>query len=138
MRCSKLKKKKIGLLVMAYGTPYETTDIKRYYTHIRNGREPSQEAQDDLTEKYEAIGGISPMAKITKEQVTNLATQLNDMQESFQFKPYIGLKHIEPFIEDAIQSIHEDGIDEVVSIVLAPHYSSLSIKGYNKRAKEEA
>lgn len=131
-------KKKVGLLIMAYGTPYEQSDIKRYYTHIRNGREPSQEALDDLTEKYEAIGGVSPMAKITKQQVEAISAQLNELQDDIQFEPFIGLKHIEPFIEDAVDSIREAGIEHIVSLVLAPHYSSLSIKGYNKRAKEAA
>src|SRR5699024_6352253 len=123
---------------MAYGTPYKASDIKPYYTHIRNGREPSEEALLDLTEKYEAIGGVSPMAKITKAQVNALADTLNSMQAEIEFIPYIGLKHIEPFIEDAVAEIAEAGIKEIASIVLAPHYSSLSIKGYNKRANEEA
>ncbi|GAA3330043.1 hypothetical protein GCM10020331_080960 [Ectobacillus funiculus] len=53
----------IGLLVMAYGTPYKEEDIERYYTHIRRGRRPSEEALEELTERYRAIGGISPLAK---------------------------------------------------------------------------
>ncbi len=61
-------KKKIGLLVMAYGTPYKEEDIERYYTHIRRGRKPSPEMLEDLTERYRAIGGISPLATITLEQ----------------------------------------------------------------------
>ncbi|GAA3330041.1 hypothetical protein GCM10020331_080950 [Ectobacillus funiculus] len=51
---------------------------------------------------------------------------------------YLGLKHIEPFVEDAVQRMHADGIEEAVSIVLAPHYSTFSVKSYNGRAKEEA
>ena len=58
-------KKKIGLLVMAYETPYKEEDIERYYTHIRRGRKPSPEMLEDLTERYRAIGGISPLATIT-------------------------------------------------------------------------
>lgn len=53
-----MEKKKIGLLVMAYGTPYKEEDIEPYYTHIRHGRKPSEEALQDLTERYQAIGGF--------------------------------------------------------------------------------
>lgn len=133
-----MTRKKIGLLVMAYGTPYMLSDIKRYYTHIRQGREPSAEALQDLTEKYEAIGGISPMARITEEQAKALETELNHRQETYEFNVYIGLRHIEPFIEDAIQSMAADGIKQAASIVLAPHYSTQSIKAYNGRAQKEA
>ncbi|KHF28656.1 Ferrochelatase [Anoxybacillus sp. BCO1] len=60
------------------------------------------------------------------------------MQDDVKFRVYLGLKHIEPFVEDAVRQMHEDGIEEAVSIVLAPHFSTFSIKSYNGRAKEEA
>lgn len=133
-----MTKKKMGLLVMAYGTPYKEEDIERYYTHIRHGRTPSPEMLEDLRERYEAIGGISPLAKITIEQGEKLEQHLNSIQDEIEFKLYLGLKHIEPFIEDAVKQMHDDGIEEAVSIVLAPHFSTFSVKSYNGRAKEEA
>lgn len=133
-----MTKKQMGLLVMAYGTPYKEKDIERYYTHIRHGRKPSEEALEDLRSRYEAIGGISPLAKITEEQAQKLTDFLNNMQQEIEFKLYIGLKHIEPFIEDAVHQMKQDGIEEAVSIVLAPHFSTFSVKSYNKRAAEES
>ena len=128
----------MGLLVMAYGTPYEEADIERYYTHIRHGRKPSEEQLADLAGRYKAIGGISPLAKITKNQAQGLCDRLNEVQDEIEFKMYIGLKHIEPYLEDAVAQMHKDGITEAVSIVLAPHFSTFSIKSYNGRIQEEA
>jgi ferrochelatase len=128
----------MGLLVMAYGTPYKEEDLERYYTHIRRGRKPSSEMLDELRERYEAIGGISPLAEITLEQAKALEEHLNEIQNGIEFKIYLGLKHIEPFVEDAVQQMKEDGIKEAVSIVLAPHFSTFSVKSYNGRAKEES
>ncbi|KQU60720.1 ferrochelatase [Bacillus sp. 349Y] len=133
-----MSKKKMGLLVMAYGTPYKEEDLERYYTHIRHGRTPSSELLEDLRGRYEAIGGISPLAKITLDQAKSLEEHLNDMQDEIEFKMYLGLKHIEPFVEDAVEQMHRDGIEEAVSIVLAPHFSTFSVKSYNGRAKEAA
>ncbi|MBC2111915.1 ferrochelatase [Listeria innocua] len=130
--------KKVGLLVMAYGTPYKDEDIERYYTDIRHGHKPSEEMIADLRGRYHAIGGLSPLAKITEAQAYGLEKALNDAQDEVEFKTYIGLKHIEPFIEDAVEAMHKDGIEEAVSIVLAPHYSSFSVEAYNKRAKDAA
>jgi len=127
-----------GLLVMAYGTPYKEEDIERYYTHIRHGRKPSQEHLDDLTERYRAIGGISPLAKMTEAQAHALCARLNEVQDEVEYKVFIGLKHIEPFVEDAVEAMVKEGITEAVSIVLAPHFSTFSIKSYNGRAKEAA
>lgn len=128
----------MGLLVMAYGTPYKEEDIERYYTDIRHGHKPTPEMLQDLTDRYRAIGGISPLAKITDQQAKALETKLNEVQDAYEFHVYIGLKHIEPFIEDAVKQMAEDGIDEAVSLVLAPHYSTFSVKSYNSRAAEAA
>ena len=128
----------MGLLVMAYGTPYKEEDIERYYTHIRHGRKPEEDALQDLKDRYKAIGGISPLARITEEQAKAIEEKLNKVQDEYEFKAYIGLKHIEPFIEDAVEEMAKDGIKESISLVLAPHYSTFSVKSYNTRAKEEA
>lgn len=133
-----MEKKKIGLLVMAYGTPYKQEDILPYYTHIRRGHAPTPEQLEDLNRRYEAIGGVSPLAKITQAQAEGLQNHLNSVQDDYEYKYYIGLKHITPFIEDAVKQMHEDGIEQAVSIVLAPHFSTFSVKSYNDRAKEIA
>ncbi|PYF05996.1 ferrochelatase [Ureibacillus chungkukjangi] len=125
-----------GLLVMAYGTPYKEEDIERYYTHIRHGRKPSEEHLEDLKARYKAIGGISPLAEMTKKQAQALEARLNEVQDEVEYKLYIGLKHIDPFVEDAVEAMVNDGIEEAVSIVLAPHFSTFSIKSYNGRAQE--
>lgn len=133
-----MEKKKMGLLVMAYGTPHKEEEIEPYYTHIRHGRKPSEEALQDLKDRYKAIGGISPLAKITDDQAEGLKNRLNEVQDEIEFELFIGLKHIAPFIEDAVADMNKAGIKEAVTIVLAPHYSTFSIKSYNERAKEEA
>src|SRR5699024_2753588 len=109
-----MERKKMGLLVMAYGTPYRMEDIERYYTHIRHGRKPSEESLQDLTDRYKAIGGITTIAKIREEQAHALETKLKATQDEYESKTYIGLKHIEPFIENAIEQMAKDGIDQAV------------------------
>ncbi|WP_372869414.1 ferrochelatase, partial [Planomicrobium okeanokoites] len=89
-----MMKKTMGLLVMAYGTPYKEEDIERYYTHIRRGRKPSEESLEDLRSRYQAIGGLSPLAKITEDQANGLCDRLNEIQDEIEFKMYLGLKHI--------------------------------------------
>ncbi|MFB5282637.1 ferrochelatase [Peribacillus sp. Hz7] len=133
-----MARKKMGLLVMAYGTPNKEEDIERYYTHIRHGRRPSDELLEDLKGRYKAIGGLSPLARITEGQAEGLEKRLNEIQEEIEFKAYLGLKHIEPFVEDAVKQMADDGITEAVSIVLAPHFSTFSVKSYNGRAQDEA
>ncbi|HLR20336.1 MAG TPA: ferrochelatase [Staphylococcus sp.] len=130
--------KRVALLCMSYGTPYKEEDILPYYTHIRHGHAPSHEAYLDLKQRYEYIGGVSPLAATTEKQAETLCHTLNSMTNDISFELYIGLKHIHPFIEDAIDNIYADGIDEIVSVVLTPHYSSFSVEMYNQRAMQYA
>ncbi|MCI2775297.1 ferrochelatase [Staphylococcus petrasii] len=130
--------KTVGLLVMAYGTPYKESDIEPYYTDIRHGKRPSEEELQDLKNRYEFIGGLSPLAGTTDRQAEALRDALNEAYEDVEFKLYLGLKHISPYIEEAVEKMSKDGIEEAVTVVLAPHYSSFSVGSYNTRAKEEA
>src|SRR5690606_32669915 len=128
----------MGLLVMAYGTPYEEADIERYYTHIRHGRKPSEESLEDLRNRYKAIGGLSPLAKITQDQADDLGARLNEVQDEIDFKVYLGLKHIEPCMQEEVVAMARNDIKEEVLIVLAPHFSTFSVKSYNGRAADAA
>ena len=83
-------------------------------------------------------GGFLLLRKLRNEQAKSLEERLNEVQDEIEFKVYLGLKHIEPFVEDAVEQMHKDGIEEAVSIVLAPHFSTFSVKSYNGRAKETA
>lgn len=133
-----MSKQKMGLLLMAYGTPRSPEEIEPYYTHIRRGRRPSQEHLDDLVSRYEAVGGLNRFAEITDEQVIALAKEMNRRYPEREFVGYLGLKHIAPFVEDAVEKMKQDGITDAISLVLAPHYSTYSVKEYNGRAKAHA
>ena len=97
--------KTIGLLVMAYGTPYKENDIEPYYTDIRRGKKPTEEELQDLKNRYEFIGGLSPLASTTDRQAEALTQALNEAYKDVEFKLYLGLKHISPYIEEAVEKM---------------------------------
>ncbi|MDQ3914601.1 MAG: ferrochelatase [Actinomycetota bacterium] len=116
-----------GVLVMAYGTPRGLDDVEAYYTDIRHGRPPAPEQLRELTARYEAIGGKSPLYEITEAQRLGLEARLDGV------RTYLGQKHAAPAIPDAIDAMAADGVDQVVGLVLAPHYSNMSIGDYRRR-----
>ncbi len=128
----------IGVLVMSYGTPESMEDIEAYYTHIRRGHAPTPEQLAELKQRYEAIvGGVFPLRENTNRQVAGLQEVLDRMKPG-QYRCYQGLKHARPYIEDGVEQMARDGITEAVGIVLAPHYSVMSVGTYIKRAQEKA
>ncbi|OBR67389.1 ferrochelatase [Paenibacillus oryzae] len=131
-------KGKIGVLVMSYGTPESMDDVEAYYTHIRRGNPPAPEQLQELKDRYVAIvGGVFPLRENTNGQVAGLQDKLETLYPG-SYACYQGLKHARPYIEDGVEAMARDGITKAVGIVLAPHYSVMSVGTYIKRAKEKA
>src|SRR5688572_17760649 len=123
----------VGVVVMAYGTPASRDDVLEYYTDIRRGRPPTDEQLADLVRRYDAIGGVSPLRAHTERQAARIAATLGP-----GYTVEIGLKHADPRIEDAVMRFATNDAEWLVGLVLAPHYSSMSVGGYLERAARMA
>jgi len=120
-----------AVLVMAYGTPASLDDVEAYYTDIRHGRPPPADLLEELTGRYRAIGGRSPLLEITRAQARGI-------EERTGVKTYIGQKHAAPTIPDAVEQLARDGVTEAIGLVLAPHFSRMSVGDYRRRAERAA
>lgn len=126
-----------AVMLMAYGTPRSPAEIEPYYTDIRRGRPPTPELLADLVARYDAIGGISPLAQRTDSQRDALQAALDERAPG-RYEVVLGLKHAEPKIETAVAEVAARGIRRIVGVVLAPHYSTYSIGQYLGRTREAA
>ena len=117
---------KPAVVLMAYGSPAESEDIRPYLEDIRAGRPVSDEAVEELTERYRRIGGRSPLDDVTEAQRAALEREL-------ELPVFVGMKHWQPRIAEAVDRALAGGADTIVGLVLAPHYSRLSIEEYRER-----
>lgn len=127
-----MAEQRLGVVVMAYGTPGSRPEIEAYYTHIRRGRPPSAEQLADLTARYEAIGGTSALAERTEAQRVALASALGERAPG-RCVVVLGQKHSSPFVEDAAATLADQGAASVVGLVLAPHFARSSVGEYRDR-----
>jgi ferrochelatase len=121
----------IGVLVMAYGGPESLEEIPGYLADIRAGRTTPSEVVDEITANYRAIGGRSPLLDISRRQAGALAEELGSA-----YRCYLGMRHWSPWIEDIVGEMVEDGVTHAVSVVLAPHFSALSVARYQQRVAD--
>jgi ferrochelatase len=126
----------IGVLVMAYGTASGPDDVERYYTDIRGGRPPTPGHLEELRERYAAIGNRFPLLEITRQQAEGLERELN-LEDPGGFRAYLGMKHSPPFIDEAVGRMRADGIERAIAIVMAPHWSKMSVESYVERVRAE-
>ncbi|HSE80467.1 MAG TPA: ferrochelatase [Gaiellaceae bacterium] len=118
-----------AVVLMAYGSPERPEDIPAYFSDIRSGRPVRQEAVAELTERYRRIGGTSPLNRITEAQRAAL-------EEATGLPVYVGMKHWAPWIPEAVDQAIGDGAERLIGLVLAPHYSHISIGGYRDRLEK--
>jgi protoporphyrin/coproporphyrin ferrochelatase len=113
-----------AVILMAYGSPSSIEDVPAYLADIREGKPVSERAVEELTERYRRIGR-SPLDEVTEAQRAALERELD-------LPAYVGMKHWRPRIAEAVEAALA-GADRIVGLVLAPHYSRLSIAGYRSR-----
>jgi ferrochelatase len=122
---------------MAYGTPAGPEELEAYYTHIRRGRPPTPELLSELSRRYAAIGGQSPLLERTLAQVEGLERALAQAGRP-DIKVALGMKHAAPFIEDTVARLAAGGAEAIVGLVLTPHFSRMSVGEYAERARTAA
>jgi len=115
-----------AVVLMAYGSPATAEDIRPYLEDIRGGRPVSDEAVAGLAERYRRIGGRSPLDDVTEAQRAALERELG-------VPVFVGMKHWQPRIAEAVESALSGGATRIVGVVLAPHYSRLSVGEYRER-----
>lgn len=122
-----------GVLVLSHGTPATREGVAPFYTAIRHGRPPSAEQLADLERRYDAIGGTSPLAARTDEQVAGVARALEHRAPG-RFVVEGATKYATPRIDEAVEALVARGADEVVGLVLSPLRAPMSTDQYHDRA----
>ena len=118
-----------AVLLLAYGGPESLEDISEYLLDIRGGRETPEALVEEITERYRAIGGRSPLLDITQSAAGKLS-------ERVELPVYVGMRHWHPYIQDVVPQMVEDGVRRIIAICMAPHYSSMSVGAYRRRLEE--
>jgi protoporphyrin/coproporphyrin ferrochelatase len=119
---------KTAVVLMAYGSPERLADVPAYYADIRGGKPIRPDLLADLVDRYRRLGieDESPLNAMT--EATRAA-----LEHELDVPVYTGMKHWRPRIAEAAEAALAGGAGTVVGLVLAPHYSRLSIAGYREQ-----
>jgi ferrochelatase len=125
----------IGVLLMAMGGPDSLEAVGPYLSDVRGGRPTSPELVHEITERYRATGGKSPVLAITRELAKRLEDRLNEAGQA-RFRVYVGLRHWHPYIRETYQQIVKDGVRRLVGVCMAPQNSQMSVGAYVRKVSE--
>ncbi len=113
---------------MAYGSPNSLDEVGDYLAQVRGGRSSNPDEIEHLRHRYQRVGGRTPLLQITKSQADSLERKL--VADGVSARVCFGMKHWHPFIEDVVEKMDLDDSQVLIGLALAPHYSKLSIGGY--------
>ena len=122
-----------AVLLMAYGSPNSLDEVSDYLQEIR-GRPVTPVEAEQLRERYRRVGGKTPLLAKTQLQATGLQQRLTEL--GIHANVYVGMKHWHPFIGQVVERIVGEGAGLVVGVAMAPHYSRLSIGGYEELVRK--
>ncbi|HTI06450.1 MAG TPA: ferrochelatase [Gemmatimonadales bacterium] len=123
----------IAVLVMAYGGPGNIDEVEPYLLDVRGGRPTPAPLVEEIRMRYARIGGRSPILELTRAQAAGVAKALGE-----RYRVFVGMRHWHPYIKEAVEDIKRAGLRRVVGVVMAPHYSSMSVGAYEKKLLEAA
>ncbi len=124
----------IGVLTMAYGGPENLEQVEPYLLDVRGHRPTPPEVVLEIVERYRMIGGRSPILERTQAQAQALEAALNNGTRHFQVEA--GMRHWHPYIQDVLKEMNRQGVDRLIGLAMAPHYSRMSVEAYFQRIKD--
>jgi ferrochelatase len=120
---------KQGVLLLAHGAPERVEDVPAYLSFVRSGRPSSPKILEEVTHRFQEIGGNSPLRKWTEAQAQALEKLLG-------IPVFFGMRNWHPFIRETMDRVRESGVEKLAAICLAPQFSELSVGLYMRRAEE--
>lgn len=141
---------RVGVLLLNLGGPEQLQDVRPFLYNLFSDPEiirlPFAWMQKPLAwmistmrykksqENYKAIGGGSPLRRITEEQA--LALQATLQEKGQDIRVYVGMRYWNPFTEEAVAKIKRDQIEKLVILPLYPQFS-ISTSGSSFRVLEK-
>lgn len=118
----------IGVLAMAYGGPNSLEEVEPYLLDVRGHRPTPPHVVDEVRGRYAAIGGRSPILERTRAQARGLEEAL--AARGCGIPVAVGMRHWNPRIERGLTELGARGVRRVIGVVMAPHYSQMSVDLY--------
>ncbi|MBI5242323.1 MAG: ferrochelatase [Elusimicrobia bacterium] len=124
---------KAAALLMAHGAPKDMEDVPAFLARIYGGRPATESALREAAERYERIGGRSPLMGVLTAVAGELEKAL--FGGGFGVKVYLGMRYSEPSIEAAVSQMLENGHTSALALPLSPYQSSMTDEAYLERAR---
>lgn len=108
---------KTGAVLVGFGGPRDLDDVEPMFKNIFGGAPVPLSVLRAGLEKYELIGGSSPLPRIAAALAEKLEAALQmDVRRGMQFNA--------PFVADAVEALRAEGCERLLYLSLTPFHSN--------------
>lgn len=93
-----------AILLLSFGGPEGPEQVRPFLENVTRGRNIPPERLDDVAEHYLHFGGVSPINGINRALIEQLRAEMPDLPV------YFGNRNWEPYVEDTVATMRDDGI----------------------------
>ena len=119
-----------AVLLIGFGGPQGRNEIRPFLRNVLRNRSIPDDRFEAVVKHYERFDGVSPLTRITLQQVAGLRARL--AAERVPLPTYLGMRNWHPFLEDTLEEMSQARVARALAIPLAAHHSYSSCGQYKQ------
>jgi ferrochelatase len=122
-----------AIVLLGFGGPTGPERIRPFLDRVLAGRPIPPARYEVIVGHYTHIGGKSPYNDLTARQAGALERNLR--KRGIETRVVVAYRNAEPFVDDVVARLTDQGTRRVLAIALAPHQSQASSGRYEESVK---
>ena len=117
-----------AFLLLSFGGPEGPDDVLPFLENVTRGRGVPPARLAEVARHYQAVGGVSPISGQCRDLLAAAGAALADAGLSLPL--YWGNRNWDPFIEDTVRQMRDDGVRRAVAFVTSAYSSYSACRQY--------
>jgi len=119
-----------ALLVLSFGGPEGPEQVMPFLENVTRGRGIPRERLESVAEHYLHFGGVSPINALNRALIASIEAEM--AEQGRPLPVYFGNRNWEPYIEDTVAAMRDDGIRRAAVLATSAWGGYSSCTQYNE------
>lgn len=119
-----------ALFLVSFGGPESLDEVKPFLERITEGKNIPANRLEEVTQRYETVGGVSPLNANMRNIKEKLETEIKS--RDIDIPIFIGYRNVEPLIIRTVNEMKESGVSRCLAWLSSPYSSYSSCRQYTE------
>ena len=119
-----------ALFLVSFGGPESLDEVKPFLERITEGKNIPANRLEEVTQRYETVGGVSPLNANMRNIKEKLETEIKS--RDIDIPIFIGYRNVEPLIIRTVNEMKESSVSRCLAWLSSPYSSYSSCRQYTE------